>query len=52
MYENQTRAACVLTTCKQPKGHAPCLLEYNIYQFVLWCSVELFDSHFTQAYTT
>ena len=23
MYENQTRAACVLTTCKQPKGHAP-----------------------------
>ena len=27
MYENQTGAACVLTTCKQPKGSAPCLLE-------------------------
>lgn len=51
MYENQTRAACVLTTCKQPKGSAPCLLEYNIY---LCCGVqlELFDSHITQAYTT
>ena len=41
MYENQTRAACVLTACKQPKGCAPCLLEYNIYQFVLWCSARV-----------
>lgn len=41
MYENQTRAACVLTACKQPKGSAPWLLEYNIYQFVLWCSARV-----------
>ena len=41
MYENQARAACLLTTCKQPKGSAPWLLEYNIYQFVLWCSARV-----------